>query len=54
MKVNILQLLTVCELQFAINGKMLHLLLSSYHWEYRSGSGHRHGISSGGDGNCQL
>ena len=53
-RVNILQLLTVYELQFAINDKTLHLLFSSYHWECRSGSRHGHEISSGGDGNCQL
>ena len=49
-KVNNLQLLTVYVLQFVINDKTLHLLFSSYHWECRSGSGHRHKISSGGDG----
>ena len=53
-KVNNLQLLTGYVLQFAINDKTLHLLFSSYHWECRSGSGHRNEISSGGDGNCQL
>ena len=51
---NNLKLLTVYVLQFVINDKTLHLLFSSYHWECRSGSGHRHEISSGGDGNCQL
>ena len=54
MKVNNLQLLAVYVLQFVINDKTLHLLFSSYHWECRSGSGHRHEISSGGDGNYQL
>ena len=53
-KVNNLQWLTVYVLQFVINDKTLHLLFSSYHWECRSGSGQRHEISSGGDGNCQL
>ena len=53
-KVNNLQLLTVYVLQFVINDKTLHLLFSSYHWECRGGFGHRHEISSGGDGNCQL
>ena len=53
-KVNNLQLLTVYVLQFVINDKTLHLPFSSYHWECRSGSGHRSEISSGGDGNCQL
>ena len=53
-KVNSLQLLTVYALQFVINDKTLHLLSSSYHWECRSGSGHRNEISSGGDGNCKL
>ena len=48
-KVNILQLLTVYVLQFVINDKTLHLLLSSYHWECRSRSGHGYEISSGGD-----
>ena len=41
-------------LQFVINDKTLHLLSSSYHWECRSGSGHRYEISSGDDENCQL
>ena len=49
-KVNNLQLLTVYVLQFVINDKTLHLLFSSYHWECRSGSGHRNEISSGGNG----
>ena len=53
-KVNYLQLLTVDVLQFVINDKTLHLLFSSYHWECKSGSGHRSEISSGGDGNGQL
>ena len=53
-KVNILRLLTVYELQFVKNDKTLHLLFSSYHWECRSGSGHGYEISSGVDGSCQL
>ena len=53
-KVNFLQLLTVYVLQFIINDKTLHLLFISYHWECRSGSGHRYESLSGGDGNCQL
>ena len=46
-KVNILQLLTVYELQFIINDKTLHLLFSFTHWDCRSGSRHGHHVSSG-------
>ena len=53
-KVNSHQLLTVYVLQFVINDKTLHLLFSSYHWECRSGSGHRIEISSRDDANCQF
>ena len=53
-RVNILQLLTVCVLQFIINNKTLHLLFRFTHWECRSGSGHRYQISSGGDENYQI
>ena len=53
-KVNNLQLLTVYVLQFVINDETLHLVFSSYHWECRSGSGHRNEISSGGDGKLSV
>ena len=29
-----------------INGETLHLLFSFIHWEFRSGSGHRHQVGS--------
>ena len=46
MKVNISQLPIVDEVTVCNDGKTLHLLFSFIHWEFRSGSGHRHQVCS--------